>query len=87
MADDKLEDDKAKARARGEAGVHEPEGRGRHRLVKAADPAAEAVFFVRRQGLSTGKRTSRRMKHSRREIAFHNMTLRVQFNPEDPVKS
>ena len=43
VADDKLENDEAKAGAGGEAGVHEPEGGGRHRLVEAANPADEAI--------------------------------------------
>ena len=43
MADDEFEDHKAKARAGGEAGVEQPEVRGRHRLVEAADPADEGV--------------------------------------------
>ena len=42
-ADHELEDHKAKPRARGEAGVDEPEACGRHRLAEAADPADETV--------------------------------------------
>ena len=43
MADDEFEDYKAKARAGGETGVKQPEVRGRHCLVEAADPADESV--------------------------------------------
>jgi hypothetical protein len=43
MADDKFEEDEVKPRARGEAGVEQLEGGGRHRLVETADPAHERV--------------------------------------------
>ena len=43
MAGDEFEDYKAKARAGGEAGVEQPEVRGRHRLVEAADPADKGI--------------------------------------------
>ena len=43
MGHDEFEEHEAKARAQGEAGVEQPEGGRRHRLVEAADPADEAV--------------------------------------------
>ncbi len=43
MADDEFEEEEAKARARGEAGVEQPEGGGGHGLVEAADPADHGV--------------------------------------------
>jgi hypothetical protein len=43
MGDDEFEEEEAKARAGGAAGVKQPESRRRHRLVEAADPADETV--------------------------------------------
>ena len=43
MADKEFENHEAQSRAGGEAGVHQPKGSGRHRLVKAADVADKAV--------------------------------------------
>ena len=47
MADDEFEDYKAKARAGGETGMEQPEVRGRHCLVEAADPAHDHETLLR----------------------------------------
>jgi hypothetical protein len=43
MAGNEFEDQEAEARGGGERSVEQPEGSRRHRLVKASDPADQAV--------------------------------------------
>ena len=56
MTDKKFEEHETKSRSRGETNVHEPEGCGRHRLEKTADPPDKTIGAKERQIIESDHR-------------------------------